>query len=93
MGYVVSPEQMEKEIILMKQGNVNFVRTAHYPNDPRFYELCYKYGLLVMDECNMETHELSYTNVFCLVTNLSGKPLHSSVKKEWLFATDSNPVL
>jgi len=60
MGYVVSREQMEKEVVLMKQGNVNFVRTSHYPNDPRWYELCNKYGLLVMDEANMETHELSY---------------------------------
>lgn len=60
MGYVVSAKQMEKEVILMKQGNINFVRTSHYPNDPRWYELCNKYGLLVMDECNMETHELSY---------------------------------
>lgn len=59
-GYVVSTQQMEKEIILMKQGNVNFVRTSHYPNRPEWYRLCNKYGLMVLDETNMETHELSY---------------------------------
>lgn len=60
MGYVVSPNQMEKEIILMKRGNINFVRTSHYPNQPAWYNLCNKYGLMILDETNMETHELSY---------------------------------
>ncbi|MCG8306252.1 MAG: DUF4981 domain-containing protein [Cytophagales bacterium] len=59
-GYVVSEEQMTEEIKLMKQGNINFVRTAHYPNDPRWYYLCNEFGMMVMDEANLETHELSY---------------------------------
>ena len=59
-GYVVSKEQMIEEIKLMKQANINFVRTSHYPNDPRWYELCAKYGIMVMDEANVESHGLSY---------------------------------
>lgn len=53
---VVTEEQMVKDIILMKQANINAVRTAHYPNLPRWYELCDEYGLYVMDEANIETH-------------------------------------
>jgi len=59
-GYVVSPEEMMRDIELLKQANVNFVRTAHYPNDPRWYELTDKYGLMVIDEANVESHGLSY---------------------------------
>jgi beta-galactosidase len=59
-GYTVSKEQMEKEIILMKQANIDFVRTSHYPNDPRWYELCNRYGMMLMDETNLESHGLSY---------------------------------
>lgn len=59
-GWVVSLEEMEKDIILMKQANINFVRNAHYPNDPRWYTLCDKYGMMVMDEANVESHGISY---------------------------------
>ncbi|TKG95869.1 DUF4981 domain-containing protein [Puteibacter caeruleilacunae] len=59
-GWIVTREQMEEELRLLKQGNVNFVRTAHYPDDPRFYELCNEYGIFIMDEANVESHGLSY---------------------------------
>ena len=59
-GWGASRQQMEEEIKLMKRANVNFVRTSHYPNDPRWYELCNEYGLMIMDEVNIESHELSY---------------------------------
>ncbi|MFD7525333.1 glycoside hydrolase family 2 TIM barrel-domain containing protein [Paenibacillus chitinolyticus] len=55
-GRTVIPETMEKDIRMMKQHNINAVRTAHYPNDPRFYDLCDRYGLYVMDETDLETH-------------------------------------
>lgn len=55
---VMSEERMLQDILLMKQGNVNAVRTAHYPNVPRWYELCDEYGLYVMDEADLETHGL-----------------------------------
>ncbi|WP_019613913.1 beta-galactosidase subunit alpha [Psychromonas ossibalaenae] len=55
-GRAVGMARVEKDIILMKQHNINSVRTAHYPNDPRFYELCDIYGLFVMGETDVETH-------------------------------------
>ncbi|HOG46967.1 MAG TPA: glycoside hydrolase family 2 TIM barrel-domain containing protein [Anaerolineae bacterium] len=57
-GHVVSVESMEHDIRLMKQGNINAVRTSHYPNDPRWYDLCDRYGLYVIDEANQEAHGL-----------------------------------
>lgn len=59
-GYTVSLEQMKQDIALMKRANINFVRTSHYPDDPRWYELCDRLGLFVLDEANMESHGLSY---------------------------------
>jgi beta-galactosidase len=56
-GHVISRERMEQDVRLMKQLNINAVRTAHYPNDPYFYELADKYGLYLMDEANIESHE------------------------------------
>ncbi|MDI7275689.1 MAG: glycoside hydrolase family 2 TIM barrel-domain containing protein [Anaerolineae bacterium] len=55
-GHAVSVESMVRDIRLMKQFNVNAVRTSHYPNDPRWYELCDRYGLYLIDEANLETH-------------------------------------
>ncbi len=57
-GKTVTREDMKKDIELMKQYNINAVRTSHYPNDPYVYELCDKYGLYVMDEANIETHHI-----------------------------------
>ncbi len=55
-GKTVSRDEMLRDVLLMKQFNVNAVRTSHYPNDPYFYELCDKYGIYVMDEANIESH-------------------------------------
>lgn len=55
-GFYVDPETMEKDIQLMKQANINMVRTSHYPHLPLLYELCDKYGIYVMDEANHESH-------------------------------------
>lgn len=55
-GKVISEALMRQDIETMKQHNINAVRTSHYPNDPRFYELCDEYGLYVVDECNIEAH-------------------------------------
>jgi beta-galactosidase len=55
-GHVVTVESMIADIKLMKQFNFNAVRTSHYPNDPRWYDLCDEYGLYVIDEANVETH-------------------------------------
>ncbi|MEE4286319.1 MAG: glycoside hydrolase family 2 TIM barrel-domain containing protein, partial [Mariniphaga sp.] len=59
-GWTITREEMIRDLELMKQANINFVRNAHYPNDPRWYELCGQYGMMVMDEANVESHGLSY---------------------------------
>ncbi|MFA6784115.1 MAG: glycoside hydrolase family 2 TIM barrel-domain containing protein [Sphaerochaeta sp.] len=56
MAKTLTTEGMVQDILLMKQHNFNAVRTCHYPNDERWYELCDRYGLYVMDETNIETH-------------------------------------
>ena len=58
MARVPNEELMRKDIELMKQNNINAVRTSHYPNDPCWYELCDEYGLYVLDETNNESHGL-----------------------------------
>ncbi|MDH4238861.1 MAG: DUF4981 domain-containing protein [Phycisphaerae bacterium] len=55
-GHYVTEELMVRDIMLMKQFNINTVRTSHYPDCPRWYELCDKYGLYVIDEANIEAH-------------------------------------
>ena len=55
-GWYLTEEDMRKDIELMKELNINAVRTSHYPNDPTFYKLCDEYGIYVMDEANVESH-------------------------------------
>ena len=59
-GYVVSVERMIQDIKIMKELNINAVRTCHYPDDPRWYELCDEYGLYVVAEANIESHGMGY---------------------------------
>lgn len=59
-AHVISEEVMLKDIALMKQHNINAVRTSHYPNDPRWYELCDQHGLYIVDEANIESHGMGY---------------------------------
>lgn len=59
-GHVISRELMLKDVQLMKQNNINAVRTCHYPDDPYWYELCDEYGLYVIDEANVESHGMGY---------------------------------
>jgi len=59
-GHVISRETMERDIAMMKQMNINTVRTCHYPDDPYWYELCDRYGLYVWDEANCESHAQGY---------------------------------
>ena len=59
-GYLVSVERMIQDIKVMKELNINAVRTSHYPNDPRWYDLCDKYGIYVVAEANIESHGMGY---------------------------------
>ena len=56
LGKVMTEERMVQDIVLMKRANVNAVRTSHYPNAIRWYELCDEYGIYVLDEANIESH-------------------------------------
>ena len=59
-GHAIPREQMFQEIMMMKRANINHVRTSHYPNDPYFYYLCNKYGIVLESEANIESHEYFY---------------------------------
>ena len=59
-GYIVSVERMIQDIKIMKQLNINAVRTCHYPDDPRWYDLCDEYGLYLTAEANAESHGMGY---------------------------------
>ena len=66
LGHATPMEHMLRDVMIMKSYNVNTVRTSHYPNDPRFYELCDRYGLFVIDETDLECHGagFSYDHIF-----------------------------
>ena len=59
-GYIVSVERMIQDIKIMKQMNINAVRTCHYPDDPRWYDLCDEYGIYLTAESNLESHGMGY---------------------------------
>lgn len=60
VGHAITREMMEKEVMLMKRGNINHVRNAHYTDDPYWYFLCNKYGIYLEDEANIESHQYYY---------------------------------
>lgn len=59
-GYIVSVDRMIQDIKIMKQLNINAVRTCHYPDDPRWYDLCDEYGIYLTAESNLESHGMGY---------------------------------
>lgn len=74
-GYVISRERMVEDMKLMKQFNVNAVRTCHYPDDPYFYELCDEYGIYVCAETNQESHGFFYDSDAITTTDLFAKQI------------------
>lgn len=74
-GRVISKEQMIEDIKIMKQHNINAVRTSHYPNHPLWYDLCDEYGLYVIDENNLESHGTRFMG--------EKTPLLPDGKEEW----------
>jgi len=75
-AHVISEASMIRDIQLMKQNNINTVRTCHYPNDPRWYELCDQYGLYVIDEANIESHGMGYKPERTLGNNPAWMGMH-----------------
>ena len=88
-GHVVDRASMEKDIRLMKQFNINAVRSSHYPNDPYWYDLTDKYGLYVIDEANIESHPLAIHEDTQLGNELSWLPAHIDRTKR-MFERDKN---
>ena len=88
-GHVVSKASMERDIQLMKQFNINAVRSSHYPNDPYWYELTDKYGLYVIDEANIESHPLAIDEKTQLGNEMSWLPAHLDRTKR-MFERDKN---
>jgi beta-galactosidase len=76
LGHYVERAWMVRDIELMKQHNINAVRTSHYPNDPEWYALCDAYGLYVMDEANIESHAYGLGPDNRLANDLAWQPAH-----------------
>ena len=79
-GYVMTADELLKDILLMKEFNCNAVRTSHYPPDPIFIDLCDEYGLYVIDEADIETHGTQFNEKL----HFTGKPNIISNGKQWL---------
>ena len=75
-GYLVSEEDMIRDIRIMKELNINAVRTCHYPDDPRWLALCDWYGLYVVDEGNIESHGMGYADGVTLAQDASFRAAH-----------------
>lgn len=88
-GHVVDRASMEQDIRLMKQFNINAVRSSHYPNDPYWYDLADKYGLYVIDEANIESHPLAIREETQLGNEMSWLPAHIDRTRR-MFERDKN---
>jgi beta-galactosidase len=76
-GYAVSFEDIKNDLIMMKKFNINTIRTSHYPNDPRFYELCDELGFYVCSEADLETHGCAYIgDINCLSDDTGYKEIY-----------------
>ncbi|HEX9633304.1 MAG TPA: glycoside hydrolase family 2 TIM barrel-domain containing protein [Gemmatimonadales bacterium] len=75
-GRTVSEASMRRDLELMKQANINAVRTSHYPNDPRWYDLADEYGLYLVDEANIESHGMGYHPDTTLGNNPAWRDAH-----------------
>ena len=92
-GHVVSKESMEKDILLMKQNNINAVRSAHYPNDPYWLDLCDQYGLYVIDEANIESHPLAIDKETQIGNEMSWLPAHLMRTKRMYYRDRNHPSI
>lgn len=88
-GHVVDKASMERDIQLMKQLNINAVRSSHYPNNPYWYDLTDKYGMYVIDEANIESHPLAINSKTQIGNEQSWIPAHIDRTKR-MFERDKN---
>jgi len=92
-GHVVSRESMELDIKLMKQNNINAVRSSHYPNDPYWLDLCDKYGLYVIDEANIESHPLAIDKETQIGNEMSWLPAHMMRTQRMYYRDRNHPSI
>jgi beta-galactosidase len=90
-GHTIPKEMMLLDVQLMKQNNINAVRTCHYPNDPYWYELCDEYGLYVVDEANIESHGMGYDPDRTLGNNPVWKNAHIDRTRRMLERDKNHP--
>lgn len=92
-GHVISKESMELDIQLMKQNNINAVRSSHYPNHPNWYDLCDKHGLYVIDEANIESHPLAIDETTQIGNELSWLPAHLDRTQRMYYRDRNHPSI
>lgn len=92
-GHIVSKKSMLKDIILMKQNNINAVRSAHYPNDPYWLDLCDQYGLYVIDEANIESHPLAIDEKTQIGNEMSWLPAHMMRTQRMYYRDRNHPSI
>jgi beta-galactosidase len=92
-GHVVSRESMVQDIRLMKENNINAVRSSHYPNHPYWYDLCDIHGLYVIDEANIESHPLALSEATQLGNEKSWYPAHLERIKRMYFRDRNHPSI
>lgn len=93
-AHYVTRQDMMEDIILMKQNNINSVRTAHYPNHPLWYELCDEFGLYVIDEGNIETHEFGgFDKGNLLANHPDWKDAHIDRVKRMVYRDRNHPSI
>lgn len=91
--HVLSREQMESDIRLMKMFNVNAVRTCHYPNNPIWYDLCDQYGIYLIDEANIESHGMGYDLNRTLGNNPSWLKAHMERASRMVIRDKNHPSI
>lgn len=90
LGYTVSPEHMREDLLIMKRHNINTVRTSHYPNDPRFYDMCDELGLYVIDEADIETHGFDSIGNRSFISDDPAWEAHYLLRAEKMYERDKN---
>lgn len=92
-GHVISKASMKKDIMLMKQNNINAVRSSHYPNDPYWLDLCDQYGLYVVNEANIESHPLAIDEKTQIGNEMSWLPAHMMRTQRMYYRDRNHPSI